>query len=247
MPKNDSTPSVLSLKKQAFKKILKNPWPRYDHPLYHKAYYGTENLLTQLFSEKKKNEFRTNVLTYGSTYMDFGKHVKKCIDEIDVAIETIECTLPKERVGAEPKKDHIPLPFISMSFAEEDEEINGYFIGLLEALSIKYLTGKQYSKESVPDKIKSRIDKSDILISILTRKHQIEGDKYTTSAWCMKEISYAQGKGKDVVIIAEKNITEIAGLNYEKDIIYLERENVKSIKKATIKFIEALKEHELLR
>ena len=232
---------LLREKRFMFEKILESSNPNIKHPLYHKAYYGTENLLAQLFSEKKKNEFRKNVTAWGMEKDDV-RHMRGCIDEIDIAIETIENIWPDEEED-KTKKGHIPLPFVSISFTDKDKEINDYFTGLLKALSIEYLTGEPYSKKSVPEKVKSRIDKSDIVISILTRRHQIQGDKYTTSAWCIKEISYAQGKGKDAIIITEKNINEIAGLDYEKDIIYLDRKDIKSIQKATIKFIEALNEH----
>jgi hypothetical protein len=44
----------------------------------------------------------------------------------------------------------------------------------------------------------------------------------------------------------EKGIKDIADLNYDKEIIYFERDKVKEMKKATIKFLEALKVHRLV-
>ncbi len=44
----------------------------------------------------------------------------------------------------------------------------------------------------------------------------------------------------------ERDIKDIAGLNYEKEIIPFERGDVNEIEKATIKFLEALKEHKLI-
>ena len=48
--------------------------------------------------------------------------------------------------------------------------------------------------------------------------------------------------------MVEKGIDEkySAGLNYGKEIIYFERDNLSEIERATIKFLEALKEHKLI-
>jgi len=136
---------LLREKREMFEKISDNP--DYKHPLYHKAYYGTAQLLTTLFSEKEAADFKRNVNGFG---VNIAQHIQKCIDEIDIFIEIIEKTWPEEGKEDELPKEHFPLPFISMSFADEDREINEYFLELMKALDINYLSGREYSMKSVP-------------------------------------------------------------------------------------------------
>lgn len=138
------------------------------------------------------------------------------------------------------------VPFVSMSFDEADRDINDYVTGILDALQIDFETGERYSKESIPQKVESRIRSSGLFIVIFVRRDKIESGGYTTPAWLLKELGLAQGVQKDVIAWVERSIKDIAGLNYEKEVIYFERDSVKEMKKATIKFLEALKEHNLV-
>ena len=133
-----------------------------------------------------------------------------------------------------------------MSFDDRDRDINDYVINILKALKIDFETGESYSKDSIPQKVKSRIQSSDLFIIILVKREKIEGGGYTTSSWLLKELGIAQGSRKDVIAFVEKDIKGIAGLNYEKEVIYFERDKINEIMKATVKFIEALKEHNLI-
>jgi hypothetical protein len=151
---------------------------------------------------------------------------------------------PADEVEIVPKPKVVP--FVSMSFDEADRDINNYVTGILDALQIDFETGERYSKESIPQKVESRIRSSGLFIVIFVRRDKIESGGYTTPAWLLKELGLAQGAQKDVIAWVERGIKDIAGLNYEKEVIYFERDSVKEMKKATIKFLEALKEHNLV-
>jgi hypothetical protein len=138
------------------------------------------------------------------------------------------------------------VPFISMSFDESDQDINQHVTGVLKALQIDFETGESYSKDSIPQKVQSRIRSSDLFIIVFVKRDKIEGGGYTTPSWLLKELGIAQGARKDVIAWVEKGIKDIAGLNYEKEVIYFDRNNLKEIEKAAIKFLEALKEHKLI-
>jgi len=133
-----------------------------------------------------------------------------------------------------------------MSFDETDQDINQYVTGILKALQIDFETGERYSKDSIPQKVQSRIRSSDLFIIIFVKRDKIESGGYTTPSWLLKELGIAQGSRKDIIAWVEEGIKDIGGLNYEKEVIYFERNNVKKIMKATIKFLEALKEHKLI-
>jgi|GEM_PF-2998186 len=156
-----------------------------------------------------------------------------------------ESLISEEMTEQEEIKSEI-TPFIAMSFNDLDKEINQYITGILEALEIKYLTGERYSKNSVPRKVKSRILESDLFIDIFVKRDKIKDGGYTTPSWLIKELGIAQGAKKDVIALVERGIKDMADLDYEKEVIYFERNNINSIMKATIKFLEALKEHKLI-
>ncbi len=136
--------------------------------------------------------------------------------------------------------------FVSMSFEDSDRVINNYFIKILDSLKIGYETGEPYSKDSIPTKVKTRILNSGIFILILVKRDEIIGGGYTSPSWLLKELGIAQGAGKETIALVEKNIKELGGLNQEKELIYFTRDDLIDMEKATIKFLEALKEHGLI-
>ena len=138
------------------------------------------------------------------------------------------------------------IPFVSMSFDESDQDINQYVTGILKALQIDFETGERYSKNSIPQKVQSRIRSSDLFIIIFVKRDKIKGGGYTAPSWLHKELGIAQGAQKDVIAWVERDIKDIAGLNYEKEVVYFKRNNANEIEKATIKFLEALKAHKLV-
>ena len=222
---------------------------------YGLAYHGTETLLTELFSQEEAMNFRRNVtgiafavvggeIDYAEKVRDYKDHIGKCVSQLKVYRERIQNFWPTDEVETTTRTSIIP--FVSMSFDEPDQDINQYVIGILNALQIDFETGERYSKESIPEKVQSRIRSSDLFITILVKRDKIEGGGYTTPSWLLKELGIAQGARKDVIAWVERDIEDIAGLNYEKEVIYFDRNSVKEVEKATIKFLEALKEHKLI-
>jgi hypothetical protein len=221
---------------------------------YHRIYYGAKSLIEQLFSDKEVKEFSNAVnigivvvggmIDYQKELNDYRVHIRKCISQLQVF---------KERVinfwDTKPEKtESVAIPFVSMSFEPLDTEINDYVTGILEALEIEFETGERYSKESVPEKVKNRITNSGLFIVIFVKRNRLEDGSFTTSAWLIKEMGIAHGCKKEIIAWVEKGISEkeIANLNYEKEIIYFDRTSIEDLKKATIKFLEALKEHNLV-
>ncbi len=198
---------------------------------YRKIHLGTLHLLAELFSEEEAKKFEAV------------SGCRQCIVQLKAYRERIQEFWPDDE--SEPIKKMV-IPFVSMSFNEKDSEINKYFTGILDALQVEFETGERYSKESIPEKVKNRIKSSDLLIGILVKRDETINGRYKTPEWLIKEIGIAQGAGKDVIVLVEKGVTDIAGLRSEKEIIYFERDTAEEIKTATLKFLEALKEHGLV-
>ena len=226
---------------------------------YDVAYGGTLNLLAELFDDAEVNRFRESTNTsldlalkkYEQNHGLAGirVHLKGCIAKLIVYKEKIQNFWldPDEVVStaktASPSKI---IPFVSMSFDDADKDINEYVTGILKALQINYKTGERYSKESIPEKVQNRIRDSDLFIAIFVKRDKIESGDYTTSSWLLKELGIAQGALKDVIIWVEQGIKDTADLNYEKELIYFDRQDVQVMQRATITFLEALREHELV-
>ncbi len=217
---------------------------------YHLAYDGTEALFNELFSKDETMNFRRNVCSgvavggepnHIKKLDDYKKHINCCIAYLKVKKEVIQNFWTEE-----PKMIINSTPFVSMSFDDSDKDINNYIKDILGALQIKYETGERYSSESIPEKVRKRILKSYIFIIIFVKRDEIVGGGFTTPSWLLKELGIAQGSEKEVIAWVERGIKDIAGLNYEKEVIYFDRNNINEIEKATVKFLEALKEHKLL-
>jgi hypothetical protein len=247
---------LIDEKIEQFEKIAKNATyeNRYKEE-YQLAYHGTEMLLTELFSEKEAIDFRMSVtgplmafvgreINYAEEVRDYKEHISKCIAQLKTYKERVENFWPSDEIETTTRTSIVP--FVSMSFDEADKDINEYVTGILNAFQIDFETGERYSKDSISEKVKSRIRSSDLLIVVFVKRDKIEGGGYTTSSWLLTEVGIALGARKDVIAWVERGIEDIAGLNYEKEVIYFVRENVKEMEKATIKFLEALKEHKLI-
>ena len=254
IPKNKAL-KLIDEKISQFQKVLANATynNRYGED-YKLAYYGTETLLTELFSKEEAMNFRSSVssmvgfiggeIDYAEELQDYKEHINRCIVQLKVYRERIQNFWGTDELETVTKSTIVP--FVSMSFDETDQDINQYVTGILKALQIDFETGERYSKDSIPQKVQSRIRSSDLFIIIFVKRDKIESGGYTTPSWLLKELGIAQGSRKDIIAWVEEGIKDIAGLNYEKEVIYFERNNVKKIMKATIKFLEALKEHKLI-
>lgn len=220
--------------------------------------------MTELFSKEEVNDFGSDVVTpkptsfaaYSSAAManvtanrdaelhKYKIHIYSCITHLDMYRERIQNFWEINELETATKSTIVP--FVSMSFDKNDKDINEYVTGILDALQIDFETGERYYKGSIPEKVQSRIRSSDLFISILVKRDKIEGGGYAAPSWLHKELGIAQGVEKDVIAWVEHDIKDIAGLNYEKEVIYFERDDANEIEKATIKFLEALKEHKLI-
>jgi len=211
---------------------------------YRSVYYSTKGLLTELFSKEEVNDFGSDV-TPESTHIvacslsavsrltanrdaelhKYKIHIYSCITHLKMYSERIQNFWEINELETATKSTIVP--FVSMRIDETDGDINHYVTGILEALQIGFETGERYSKDSISQKVQSRIRSSDIFIITFVKRDKIEGGGYATPSWLHKELGIAQGAQKDVIA-------------------WVERDNANEIEKATIKFLEALKEHKLI-
>ena len=219
-----------------------------DGTAYRLAYYSTKDLLAELYSIDEAKNFDNSeesafFMGLPIELQSYKISIYGCITRLKAYRERIQNFWEINELETATKSTVVP--FVSMSFDESDQDINQYVTDILKALQIDFETGERYSKDSIPEKVRSRIRSSNLFISIFVKRDELKGGGYTTPPWLHKELGIAQEAQKDVIAWVERDIKDMAGLNYEKEIIYFERD-ANGIKKATIKFLEALKEHKLI-
>jgi len=180
-----------------------------------------------------------NLITNNITIYKWDK--KNFLDPISEAIGVLEENPPGNQMEKAKR-----VPFISMSFRDEDKDVNEYFMRILDALEIKYITAERYSREGISDKVRKLIEQCNLVIAIYVKKYEITTGEFITSEWLTKEYGSVWGKEMDIIPLVEEGIEDIAGLKSEREIIQFDRNNLQKMKNATIKFLEALKEHHLV-
>lgn len=117
----------------------------------------------------------------------------------------------------------------------------------MDSLGIPYITGEPYGSGSIPDKIKQRIEASDVLIAIAQKRYfKEDAQRGASPAWIIREITCAQNLGRSLIIIAEQGV-DLAGFSMEKDIIFFEKNQPESLQRAIRKFLQVLGAHGLVK
>jgi hypothetical protein len=138
--------------------------------------------------------------------------------------------------------------FISKSFDLVDRDINLYFERLMTAAGLEITTAETYTGETIPQRVERILSECDFLVGIyVVRYEDTERHKIITSQWLMRETFTAHGQGKDFIALVEDGVNDTAGLEKDKELIFFNRNNVASMQEATIKFLQALKWHGLLK
>jgi hypothetical protein len=138
--------------------------------------------------------------------------------------------------------------FVSKSFAQEDEETNSYFEGILRALSIPFETAERYAGGPISEKVEEKLGKCDFLIGIYVKRYEDrEKRKGLTTQWLIRETGFIKGQGKDFIALVEEGVSDIAGFDAEKELIFFNREDIEKMFRATLRFLEALAYHGLVR
>ena len=92
------------------------------------------------------------------------------------------------------------------------------------------------------------LSECDFLIGIYVVRYEDSGrGKVVTSQWLMRETFTAHGQGKKFIALVEEGVNDTAGLNIDKELIFFRRNNLASMQEATIKLLQALQWHGLLR
>lgn len=139
------------------------------------------------------------------------------------------------------KSQEIPLGkastvFVGKSFSPTDQEINETIERLFSSLKVKVITGEKPRSSTVSKKVMDRIDEADIFVGVFTRRDKIENKtEWTTSAWVIDEKAYALAKNKKLILMKERGVSSIGGLQGDYEYLEFDREQLSDL---LIKIVE---------
>ncbi|MCX7176357.1 MAG: hypothetical protein NT159_21025 [Proteobacteria bacterium] len=114
--------------------------------------------------------------------------------------------------------------FLAFSFRDEDKLLASQVERLLASQFVQLQTGEQLGGALLTDAVKKRIEDSDALIALLTRREQLAAGGWTTHPWVQDELTCARTKGKLAIALVEEGV-DAAGMFAPHEHIPLSRTN----------------------
>lgn len=96
--------------------------------------------------------------------------------------------------------------FFSCSFAEEDKNVNDYFLSICRALDIQCSNVSTSYTVTPPQAAKEKISQAQTLIAICTRRKRIDNGQFSMPSAVHDEISFAFGKDIPVLMFVENEV-----------------------------------------
>ena len=102
--------------------------------------------------------------------------------------------------------------FLSCSFDKKDEGLKLFFKDYIESHGFQLVIYDFQESATIPSGIKSRIQKCDCFIALLTKRSKIKKtDRYLCPAWVSTEMAWADSFGKPIITLVEEGI-DLEGL-----------------------------------
>jgi hypothetical protein len=126
----------------------------------------------------------------------------------------LQLSNPAPSLGEGPQEEWLNATvFIGRHFDSKGDECYESLAAFLELLGFEVEQGKGYRSQTIPAKVRDRIDNNDIFIAAVTADGPQD--------WVTAEASYALGKGKHVIIAVE------GGVEYEPAILGKDLEQIR--------------------
>jgi hypothetical protein len=136
----------------------------------------------------------------------------------------IEEPLARRGTGVSLALRNTQTVFLAHSFASDDDRVNQLMRRALEAMGLRVLTGEKPRAERISEKVKRRIDASEALVGLFTRRDKFQDrDEWGTSPWLIDEKAYALAKGKKLVLLKESGVSNIGGLQGDAELVPFDR------------------------
>jgi len=117
--------------------------------------------------------------------------------------------------------------FVGQSFAVADEKVNKLVHDVLESIAIKPFTGEKPKADLISEKVRRLIDEQPLFVGIFTRRDKIaRKNEWTTSAWVIDEKAYAHGRQKRLILLKERGVGSIGGIQGDYEYIEFARDSL---------------------
>lgn len=122
------------------------------------------------------------------------------------------------------------VTFVAHSFAAADSGLVMVFKQALRRRGCTIVSGERSEARRISDKIKKRINASDLFLAILTRRHRTR-EGWTTSPWVVEEKGYSLGQNpnRPIILLVEDGIPvpdETGGLGGDVEYIRFDRDRL---------------------
>jgi hypothetical protein len=112
--------------------------------------------------------------------------------------------------------------FLAFAFRDQDRDLVGYLDQLLASQYVQPVTGEGLGGEQLNPAVQQRIDKSDALLGLLTRREATLAGGFTTHQWVLDEIGYARAHHKPAIALVEEGV-DLGGMYQPHEYILFDR------------------------
>ena len=188
-----------------------------DHATVRNKYDGAINAILK--------DFRTRVV------LPLKQH--RQLESIPQAVVTTQADVSRQGLRS---------AFVGHSFLPADAGISNSVIRLLRGLGLDILTGEKPRAESVSKKVRRRIEACDGFVGVFTRRHRIaDQEEWTTSAWIIDEKAYAFAKNKKLLLLKERGVESIGGLQGDYEYLEFDRSQLADL---LLRIVEVVRDQE---
>lgn len=114
--------------------------------------------------------------------------------------------------------------FLSFSFRDRDRDVVAWLDQLVRSHDIVPITGKRLGGEALTPAVQARIEESEAVIALLSRRDELAGGGWTTHPWVRDELNYARGRNMRTIALVEEGV-QTGGAYGEDEWIPFSREN----------------------
>lgn len=112
--------------------------------------------------------------------------------------------------------------FLAFAFRDEDKQLATIVERLLACQAIQLTTGERLGGNVLGPAVKQRIENSDALIALLTRRDQLAAGGWTTHQWVEDELNHARARNIPAIALVEDNVSP-GGMYQPNEFIPLDR------------------------
>ena len=109
--------------------------------------------------------------------------------------------------------------FVGYGFNERDKWVENFVFPIIEAFGDEVITGEKLHGDLITEGVKQKIEKSDAFIGFMTRREEINKNKWTTHRWVTDEMAHALSKNLPAVEVRESLVDGQGGIADGRQII----------------------------